>query len=72
MRAGSIAKRIDDGVLRKQLTGKLTKIETALAKRAPKRGTSVVAFDEASHLVAKYVTNREARKLLESLKKVCN
>ena len=73
LRAGSKAKRIEDEDLRRRLTKKLAKVEAALADRAPKRGASVVAFDEASALVAKFVTNREqARKLTEALRKLCN
>ncbi len=73
IRAGAKAMRIENEKLRKRLTVKLTKIETTLAERAPKRGASVVAFDEASSLVSKFVTNREqARALLAALRKLCN
>lgn len=73
LRAGPTAKRIVDEKLRKRLTAKLTKLEAALAARSPKRGASVVAFDEASTLISKFVTNREqARKLVEALRKLCN
>jgi molecular chaperone HtpG len=73
LRAGPKAKRIEDEALRKRLIAKLERVEAALAARAPKRGASVVAFDEASALVSKFVTNREqARKLVEALRKLCN
>ncbi len=73
VRAEAKAKRIEEEKLRKRLTTKLTKIGVALADRTPKRGASVVAFDEASSLVSKFVTNREqARKLLEALRRLCN
>jgi len=73
LRAGSKAKRIDCVKLRKRLTAKLAKIETALAARTPKRGASVVAFDEARALVTKFVTNRDqAQRLMEALRKLCN
>lgn len=73
LRAGTKAKRIDEEKLRNRLSAKLQKIELALAERTPKRGASVVAFDEASALISKFVTNREqARKLTEALRKLCN
>lgn len=73
VRAEPKAKRIEDEKLRKRLMAKLTKIAASLTDRTPKRGASVVAFDEASSLVSKFVTNREqARALLEALRKLCN
>jgi len=72
LRALSKLKRISDNKDRQRLERKLERLRAALAKRAPKRGASVVAIDEAASLVSKLVTNRaQAAKLLDALRKLC-
>ena len=41
------------------LERKLTRLQSALSKVTPRRGTSAVALEEASKLVSRIVTNRE-------------
>jgi len=73
MRAFTKAKRIEDPELRAQLEKKLTRHQKMLSKITPKRGASVVALEEASKLVSRYVTNREqAQKLLVHLRRLCD
>lgn len=73
MSALSKAKRISDEELRAQLEKKLGRLQTALSKITPKRGASVIALEEASRLVSRFVTNREqAQKLLAHLRRLCD
>ena len=73
MRAFTKAKRITDLELRAQLEKKLTRLQNTLSKITPKRGASVIALEEASKLVSRYVTNREqASKLLSQLRRLCD
>jgi hypothetical protein len=72
LRAQSKAKGIADGKARQLLQKKLERLKKALAKINPKRGASVIAFDEAASLVSKFVTNREqAQKLIDELRRIC-
>ena len=52
--------------VRRNLETTLNRLAASLAKLKPKRGASVVAFDEAKALVSKLVTNREQQKLIDS------
>ena len=62
MRALSKAERITDAELRTQLEKKLTRLQNALSKITPKRGASVIALEEASKLVSRFVTNCVSRR----------
>jgi hypothetical protein len=73
MRAFTKAKRIKEEELRAQLEKRLARLQTALSKITPKRGASVIALEEASKLVSRFVTNREqASKLLTHLRRLCD
>jgi Histidine kinase-, DNA gyrase B-, and HSP90-like ATPase len=73
MRACAKLKRITDAVLRGQLEKKLAHLQNTLSKITPRRGTSVIAFEEASRLVTQIVTNREqAQNLLTQLRRLCD
>jgi molecular chaperone HtpG len=72
LRARSKAKSIVDETARSQTERKLDRLTVALQKASPKRGTSIVALDEASRLVSKIVTSRQqAQKLIEALRRLC-
>jgi hypothetical protein len=73
MRAFTKAKRVTDGALRTQLERKLTRLQKTLSKITPRRGTSVIALEEASRLISRIVTNRDqAQKLLAQLRRLCD
>ena len=72
MRAFTNVKRISDAELCTHLERKLTRLQSALSKITPRRGTSAVALEEASKLVSRIVTNREqAQKLITQLRRLC-
>jgi hypothetical protein len=72
LRAQATSKRIDDESTRTSVETKLRRLQTGLAKVAPKRGASAVALDEACALVSKFVTNRQqADKLIAALRRLC-
>jgi hypothetical protein len=73
LRATSKASRITDVRLRKSYVSRLERLKTALQKVTPKRGASIVAYDEAVALVGKVITNREqARRLIDALRRLCD
>lgn len=72
VRAEIKLKNVEDEELAAELGKRLTKAKNKLAKITPKRGASTVAFEEASALVSKIVTNREqAEKLKQALLRLC-
>ncbi|WP_316165006.1 MULTISPECIES: ATP-binding protein [unclassified Bradyrhizobium] len=71
LRAHEKAKRIADVEMRERFEASLDRLNKKLLKVGPKRGTSVVPFDEVAALVSKFVTNREqATKLLDRLRRL--
>lgn len=73
LRAHSKANRITNERMRKRYVSQLERLKVALQKVSPKRGASIVAYDEAASLVTKVITNREqARKLIEALRRLCD
>lgn len=71
-RAHPKAKKIAVASVAKTLKSKLDRLDSLLLKLQPKRGTPVIAFDEASKLIAKSITNRsQAKLLIEKLRKLC-
>lgn len=73
LRARTKTKRIADAKAKVYFENKLDRLKSSLAKVTPKRGASVVAFDEASTLVSRLITNREqAEKLIQELRRLCD
>jgi Histidine kinase-, DNA gyrase B-, and HSP90-like ATPase len=73
LRAGKKLKLVVEIKKRQQMEAKLVRLKVALSKVSPKRGASVVAFDEAASLVSKVITNREqAQKLIDALRRLCD
>jgi molecular chaperone HtpG len=71
MRAYEKTKRISDVEMRDRFEALLERLNKKLLKVGPKRGTSVVSYDEAAALVSKYVTNRtQATKILDILRRL--
>jgi molecular chaperone HtpG len=72
IRARTNNKRIADEQVRHRLEIKINRLTASLAKLSPKRGASVVAFDEAASLISRVITNRpQASKLIEALRRLC-
>jgi hypothetical protein len=73
IRARAKSKRITDEKVKGQYESKLDRLRASLAKVTPKRGASAVAFDEASSLVSRLITNREqAERLIQELRRLCD
>jgi molecular chaperone HtpG len=72
LRARTMAKRITAEQVRYGLEAKLDRLAISLSKLTPKKGASVIAFDEAVSLISKVITNRpQAQKLIEALRRLC-
>jgi molecular chaperone HtpG len=72
IRANTKAKRIAAEKVRAHLEARLSRLKASLDKASPKKGSSVVALDEAASLVSKVVTNRaQAQKLIDALRRLC-
>jgi len=73
MRAHGKAKHIEDETARERVVEKVTKLQSKLSKVTPRRGPALMAFSEASRLIAKLVSNRaQAEKLLVAMRKLCD
>ena len=73
VRARVMRNRVAAEHVRRKLEITLNRLAASLAKLKPKRGASVVAFDEAEALVSKLVTNREqAQRLIKALRQLCD
>ncbi len=71
LRAREKTKRIADVEMRERFEASLDRLNKKLVKVGPKRGASVVPFDEVAALVSKFVTNRtQATKLLDILRRL--
>jgi molecular chaperone HtpG len=72
VRALAKVKRIEAGNRRNELERRLGQLQGKLKKLTPKRGASIVAIDELSPLVSKFVTNRaQAEKLMQAVRRLC-
>jgi hypothetical protein len=71
LRAREKTKRIADVEMRERFEASLDRLNKKLVKVGPKRGASVVPFDEVAAVVSKFVTNRtQATKLLDILRRL--
>jgi len=71
LRAREKTKRIPEPEVHQKFEAALDRLDKKLAKVGPKRGTSVVPYDEVATLVSKFVTNRaQVGKLLDALRRL--
>jgi Histidine kinase-, DNA gyrase B-, and HSP90-like ATPase len=71
LRAQEKTKRITHVEVRERFEAALSRLNKKLVKLGPKRGASVVRFDEVAALVSKFMTNRtQAAKLLDILRRL--